>query len=42
MKKVYFLLLFLTIFRFYGSSQDAQRIVSLVPWMTKSLYLMGE
>jgi len=25
-----------------GSAQEARRIVSLVPWVTKSLYLMGE
>lgn len=41
MKKIYFpgILLILCLF---VQAQEAKRIVSLVPWMTKSLYLMGE
>jgi ABC-type Fe3+-hydroxamate transport system substrate-binding protein len=42
MKKPYFLLVLLIAFQLIGSAQEAKRIVSLVPWMTKALYLMGE
>jgi iron complex transport system substrate-binding protein len=41
MKKTYFLCILLT-FSLFVQAQDAKRIVSLVPWLTKSLYLMGE
>ncbi len=41
MKKIYFLSILLVLCLF-GQAQEAKRIVSLVPWMTKSLYLMGE
>ena len=41
MKKIYFLSILL-ILCLFGQAQEAKRIVSLVPWMTKSLYLMGE
>ena len=41
MKKIYFLSILL-ILCLFGPAQEAKRIVSLVPWMTKSLYLMGE
>lgn len=41
MKKLYFLSILL-ILCLFGQAQEAKRIVSLVPWMTKSLYLMGE
>ena len=41
MKKIYFLSILL-ILCLFAQAQEAKRIVSLVPWMTKSLYLMGE
>ena len=41
MKKIYFLSILLIVCLF-AHAQEAKRIVSLVPWMTKSLYLMGE
>ena len=41
MKKIVFLSILL-ILCLFGQAQEAKRIVSLVPWMTKSLYLMGE
>lgn len=41
MKKIYFLSVLL-ILCLLSRAQEAKRIVSLVPWMTKSLYLMGE
>ncbi len=41
MKKIYFLTVLL-MHCIFVQAQEAKRIVSLVPWMTKSLYLMGE
>lgn len=41
MKKIVFLSILLVVCLF-AQAQEAKRIVSLVPWMTKSLYLMGE
>ena len=41
MKKIFFLSILLIVCLF-AQAQEAKRIVSLVPWMTKSLYLMGE
>lgn len=41
MKKIVFLSIFMVVCLF-AQAQEAKRIVSLVPWMTKSLYLMGE
>lgn len=41
MKKIVFLSILLIVCLF-SQAQEAKRIVSLVPWMTKSLYLMGE
>lgn len=41
MKKIYFISILLVVCLF-AQAQEAKRIVSLVPWMTKSLYLMGE
>lgn len=41
MKKIYFLSILLT-FCLFAQAQEAKRIVSLVPWVTKSLYVMGE
>jgi iron complex transport system substrate-binding protein len=41
MKRIVFLSILL-IFCLFVQAQEAKRIVSLVPWMTKSLYLMGE
>ena len=41
MKKIVSLSILL-IFCLLTQAQEAKRIVSLVPWMTKSLYLMGE
>lgn len=41
MKKIVSLSILLVVFLF-SQAQEAKRIVSLVPWMTKSLYLMGE
>jgi len=42
MKKYFLLLLIVLISHFFVQAQQAKRIVSLVPWVTKSLYLMGE
>lgn len=42
MKKYFLLLLIVLISHFFAQAQQAKRIVSLVPWVTKSLYLMGE
>ena len=42
MKRKYFLLIFILIGQLALQAQEAKRIVSLVPWVTKSLYLMGE
>ncbi|HZK96086.1 MAG TPA: hypothetical protein VFC67_17935 [Prolixibacteraceae bacterium] len=42
MKKTYFLLIILLFCQLMVHAQEAKRIVSLVPWVTKSLYLMGE
>lgn len=43
MRKIYMLMLLLLLgFQSIAASQEAKRIVSLVPWVTKSLYLMGE
>lgn len=43
MKKIFLVLfVFLMVLRFTLSAQEAKRIVSLVPWVTKSLYVMGE
>ncbi len=43
MKKIFLVLFVLLMtFRLTLSAQEAKRIVSLVPWVTKSLYLMGE
>ncbi len=42
MKRIYSLFLILLVCQIYGQAQDAKRIVSLVPWVTKSLYVMGE
>lgn len=42
MKKSHIVLILLFICTLTISAQEAKRIVSLVPWMTKSLYLMGE
>lgn len=42
MKKTFFLLAVCCIAQLIGHAREAKRIVSLVPWMTKSLYLMGE
>jgi iron complex transport system substrate-binding protein len=42
MKRFYFLLIVLLIYQLNSQAQEAKRIVSLVPWVTKSLYLMGE
>ncbi len=43
MRKFYALLLLLLVeFQALAVGQEAKRIVSLVPWVTKSLYLMGE
>ena len=41
MKRIYFILTLLFIGQIV-QAQQAKRIVSLVPWVTKSLYLMGE
>ncbi len=40
--KKYILLILLAVGQLVVSAQEAKRIVSLVPWVTKSLYLMGE
>jgi iron complex transport system substrate-binding protein len=42
MKKIYFFLILFQVCQLAISAQEAKRIVSLVPWVTKSLYLMGE
>ena len=42
MKKSSIILILLLVCQLAVSAQEAKRIVSLVPWMTKSLYLMGE
>ncbi len=42
MKRFFLLLLILLVAQLYSQAQEAKRIVSLVPWMTKALYLMGE
>ncbi len=42
MKKSQLILILLFVCHFGVSAQEARRIVSLVPWVTKSLYLMGE
>jgi len=42
MRKNYFILFILLLFQLAVRAQEAKRIVSLVPWVTKSLYLMGE
>lgn len=42
MKKTFFILFVLLYCLMIVQAQQAKRIVSLVPWVTKSLYLMGE
>ena len=42
MRKNLFILLILIVCQLAVQAQQAKRIVSLVPWVTKSLYLMGE
>ena len=42
MNKFISLFIILLFGQLYGQAQEARRIVSLVPWVTKSLYLMGE
>ena len=42
MKKFFSLFALLLVCHIYSQAQEARRIVSLVPWVTKSLYLMGE
>ena len=42
MKKTHIIIALLLICHLISSAQEAKRIVSLVPWLTKSLYLMGE
>jgi ABC-type Fe3+-hydroxamate transport system substrate-binding protein len=42
MKKRVFILTILLVVQMIVHAQQAKRIVSLVPWVTKSLYLMGE
>lgn len=42
MKKAYLLLILLLTCQQITVAQEAKRIVSLVPWITKSLYVMGE
>ncbi|MEI8113754.1 MAG: helical backbone metal receptor [Bacteroidia bacterium] len=42
MRKTLFILNVLLLCQFAVQAQDAKRIVSLVPWVTKSLYLMNE
>ena len=42
MKKNLIVLIVLLLIQFAVQAQEAKRIVSLVPWVTKSLYLMGE
>jgi ABC-type Fe3+-hydroxamate transport system substrate-binding protein len=42
MKKSQLILILLLVCQLAVQAQEAKRIVSLVPWVTKSLYLMGE
>jgi iron complex transport system substrate-binding protein len=42
MRKNFFILFTLIVCQLAVQAQEAKRIVSLVPWVTKSLYLMGE
>lgn len=42
MKRKYVLLFILLVGQLALQAQEAKRIVSLVPWVTKSLYVMGE
>lgn len=42
MKRIFFLFVILLVCQLKSEAQEAKRIVSLVPWVTKSLYLMGE
>lgn len=42
MRKNLLILIVLLLVQLIAQAQEAKRIVSLVPWMTKSLYLMGE
>ena len=42
MSRKFFVLIVLIACQFAVQAQEAKRIVSLVPWVTKSLYLMGE
>jgi ABC-type Fe3+-hydroxamate transport system substrate-binding protein len=42
MKKWFFFLMMLLVVQTIVGAQQAKRIVSLVPWVTKSLYLMNE
>jgi len=42
MKRIFFLFAILLVGQFYSQAKEAKRIVSLVPWVTKSLYLMDE
>ncbi len=42
MKKSPLILILLLVCQLAVSAQEAKRIVSLVPWVTKSLYVMGE
>ena len=42
MKKSHIILIVLLVCQLAVSAQQAKRIVSLVPWVTKSIYLMGE
>jgi len=42
MKKLQLMLILLFVCQFAVQAQQVKRIVSLVPWVTKSLYLMGE
>jgi len=42
MKKSHIILIVLLVCQLGVLAQEAKRIVSLVPWVTKSLYLMGE
>lgn len=42
MKRNFFLFTILLFCQLTSQAQEAKRIVSLVPWVTKSLYLMGE
>jgi len=42
MRKNFFIVFILMVGQLAVQAQEAKRIVSLVPWVTKSLYLMGE